>query len=644
MPIQRPALSRALLIAALAVFPAAELWAQATATAVATTTPNLQMKEPELLALLRSDAPEADKALTCKYLAIHGSAAAVGDLAALLGNERLASWARIGLEAIPGPEADAALRKALETLSGRLLVGVINSLGVRRDAQAVGPLVKRLADPDAAVAAAAASALGRIATPEAGTALAGALAASGSPVARDAIAEACVVCAERLQAAGKRGEALALYDVVRLGDVSEQRKAEATRGAILVRGGDGIPLLVELLRSPVRRLANMGLFTARELGRGDRPDATLAAAVDLALLQEVAAGKNGGTAAERAALVIDVLAERNAGGSTAAVQSMLLESAASGPKSVRLAAVGALGRIGDAAVLAPLLAVAADPDPGFAIAAREAIAKLPGAAVDREIKDRLKTADTANLALLVGLVGDRRISAVAELVPLVGHGDAAVRSAAVKALGAVVDLPNLGVLIKQVVAAQGEADAAVARAALKEASVRMPDRDACAEQLAAAVTAGQGDTRIILLDTIGEVGGARALAALRTAAMSKEQSLEDAATRLLGKWMTADAAPVLLELAQPEAGCKFQTRALRGYIRIARQFVLPDGERAEMCRRALKVATDEVDQKAVLEILTRYPSAATLAVAEEAAARPGLEAEAKAAATAIKAKLPPTGR
>ena len=38
---------------------------------------------------------------------------------------------------IPGPAADEALRKATENLEGRLLVGVINSIGVRRDAEAV---------------------------------------------------------------------------------------------------------------------------------------------------------------------------------------------------------------------------------------------------------------------------------------------------------------------------------------------------------------------------------------------------------------------------------------------------------------------------------------------------------------------------
>jgi fructose-specific component phosphotransferase system IIB-like protein len=48
--------------------------------------------EAELIAVLRSDASEADKALVCKKLAIKGSAAAVGDLAKLLANERLASW------------------------------------------------------------------------------------------------------------------------------------------------------------------------------------------------------------------------------------------------------------------------------------------------------------------------------------------------------------------------------------------------------------------------------------------------------------------------------------------------------------------------------------------------------------------------
>src|SRR5262245_56126777 len=89
-------------------------------------------KEKELIAILRSDKPDAEKAIACKKLSVDGSKAAVPELAKLLASEQLASWARTALEAIPGPEADKALYDAVPKLQGRLLVGAINSLGVRR--------------------------------------------------------------------------------------------------------------------------------------------------------------------------------------------------------------------------------------------------------------------------------------------------------------------------------------------------------------------------------------------------------------------------------------------------------------------------------------------------------------------------------
>lgn len=46
---------------------------------------------------------------------------------------------------------DEALRDALGKLKGRLLVGVIASIGVRRDAKAVEPLAKMLGSPDVEV-------------------------------------------------------------------------------------------------------------------------------------------------------------------------------------------------------------------------------------------------------------------------------------------------------------------------------------------------------------------------------------------------------------------------------------------------------------------------------------------------------------
>jgi hypothetical protein len=94
-------------------------------------------KQHQLIGVLQSDAPPAEKAIACKQLAVYGDKEAVPALAPLLSDANLASWARIALEVIPGPAADEALRAAAGKLQGKLLVGVINSIGVRRDPKAV---------------------------------------------------------------------------------------------------------------------------------------------------------------------------------------------------------------------------------------------------------------------------------------------------------------------------------------------------------------------------------------------------------------------------------------------------------------------------------------------------------------------------
>src|SRR6266550_8515739 len=132
------------------------------ASASSKTTTSPTEKERELIAVLNSKAPPEEKAITCKRLAIYGAEQAVPALAPLLLDKDLASWARIALEAIPGPAADAALRAALPKLQGRLLVGTINSIGVRRDANAMSALIGKLKDKDTQVASAAAIALGKI--------------------------------------------------------------------------------------------------------------------------------------------------------------------------------------------------------------------------------------------------------------------------------------------------------------------------------------------------------------------------------------------------------------------------------------------------------------------------------------------------
>src|ERR1039458_8946390 len=174
-------------------------------------------KPRALIHVLESNAPPAEKAITCKQLAIYGNKDAVPALAPLLSDPHLASWARIALEAIPDPAATAALRRAMGRLQGKLLIGVINSIGVRRDPEAVSGLVKKLKDKDPDVASAAAVALGRIGGAKAAKALNQSLTVAPTAV-RPAIAEGCILCAEGFIAQGKPADAVKLYDAVRAAD------------------------------------------------------------------------------------------------------------------------------------------------------------------------------------------------------------------------------------------------------------------------------------------------------------------------------------------------------------------------------------------------------------------------------------------
>lgn len=581
--------------------------------------------ETQQLSILRSEAPPGEKAVACKRLAIDGTYHSVPDLARLLGDPQLASWARIALEAIPGPEADEALRTAAGELQGLLLTGAINSIAVRRDPRAVETLVPRLGDADPEVAAAAAVALGHIGTPQAAAALRKSLTLDPAPV-RSAVALGCVLCAEARYAGGDSPAAIEIYDEVRAADVPRQRVLEATRGAILARKSAGIPLLVEQLRSPDEARMRLALAVAREFPGPE---------VDVALSEELA-----DAAPERAALIVQAMADRP----ETVVRPALLEAAQSGSTPVRLAALDALGRVGDVNSLPALLEAAGESDAEIARAARSALARVPGADIDARIVELLPAAQGSRYPLLIELVGMRRIRHTPALIEALDHSDPAVRAAALEALGATIAPPELSLLVKHVVSPAHGGDRAAAERALRAAAVRMPDPEACAAELVAALDlAPSTEAQRALLETLAAVGGARALAALGTAAAGGDPQLQDVASRALGEWMSDDAAPVLLDLARGAPDDRIRSRALRGYLRIARQFDLPVERRVAMCRDAYGAARQTSERRLVLDVLQRYATPESLQAALEAMRTADVKDDATKTALIVAQKLAAQG-
>jgi HEAT repeat protein len=514
-------------------------------------------QESALIQILKSDAPPGEKALTCKKLAIYGTEKAVPALAPLLADERFASWARIALEAIPGSAPDQALREAAGKLHGKLLVGVINSIGVRRDAKAAGILIRKLNDRDMEVASAAAVSLGKIGDMQAANGLRRALGKVSEPV-RAAIAEGCVRCAEHLLADGKTSEAIKLYDTVRLAKLPKERILEGLRGAILARGPGGIPLLLAQLSSNDRDSFNLGLRVAREL---PGPQATAA----------VAAAFSDATP-ERQPLLLLALADR---GDTAAM-AVVTEAAKSGDKNVRLVAIESLDRAGDPSTLPVLLKDATDNDPDIAQPSLAAVVRLPGGDVDADLLDRLKNSSGRMRQTLIAVAGKRGIEkALPLIVRSVGDPDADIRAAAIQALTALGGDNEVAELAQALEKSENSGESAHIESVLVTLSARSGAK--CVPALRTLMQSAEPEKRKAALPALAAAGGSDALAVVASATDDKDPSVQEEAVRTLSTWPNAwpeDEAVTgpLLHTAKTDSNSSHEILALRGYL----QFLLGD--------------------------------------------------------------------
>ena len=573
-------------------------------------------KARQALSVLQSGAPEG-KALACKRLAVYGQADAVPALAALLTDQHLASWARIALEAIPGPAADEALRNAVGKLNGKLLVGTINSIGFRRDPKAVSVLAAKLKDGDAEVASAAAVALGHIGGDPAAKVLQKSLTGAPAGVC-SAAAQGCILCAEQFLAKKQFSKATRLYDVVRKADLPKQRTLEATRGTILARQANGLPLLLETLRSPDKSVFGIGLSVARELpGR----------AVTHALSAEL-----GKTAPDRQPALLLALVDRN----DPAVIPVVLATAKGGAKNSRLIAIEALARMGNATCVPVLLDVVVEDDADLVSAAKTALAALPNKEVDAQLTARLRQASGNNRRALIELAGQRQVAvAMPELTKAAGESDVAIRAAGLKALGETAGAADLGALTDLLAKAKSDEEVSAVQEALESACARITDKAACANKLLPCLSSSATPAKCALLRVLVVVGTANALEAVRTSIASNDAKVRDAAVRTLADWQEAPALPALLEIFRNTQDDSHRFLALRGCVRLLESSTQPASEKVKTFSDLLARTERADDRKVILSGLANVADPAALKLVEPLLSNADVQAEAELAVLKI---------
>jgi HEAT repeat protein len=559
----------------------------------------------KLTGLLSSDATVEARQVACRQLSLIGSGAEASRLAMLLEDKDLGYFARQALERIPAPEAEAALLSALGFNTGEVRVGIINSLAARRSREAVPELSKLAGDSDAATAGACFDALGRIGGEHAAATL---LAAEGKIPAplKPRLSVALLICVEGMVGAVQTQQASAILEKLTGPEQLPFIRMAAFAAHIKALGEKGAEMVIAALSGDDEVLQKAAIRALRSTAQ----PASLAYAV---------AGRIERLPVSSRVQAIVWLGECR----DPAAQSALIKAASSSVPAVRQAALTALGLAGNASAIRTLTGIAAEGSDEDKRLVAESLVRLRGSDVDSAIIAALKVAPLAEQRELIrGLEVRQTKAAVPALFELAGGKEAAIRHAAIAAVGKLGDAAACAGLIRLMQANPQDTVSSMAEICRREAT---------AEPMLTALATVAPPGKAALLEALGSMGGAQALAAVRAELKAEDAEVRVAAVRALANW--PDAAPLddLAALASTTTDARSKALALRGVAHLAPLAKDRPREAVNIITGAMKTGGAPSEQKALLAALGEIPDAAALKALHASLNDPALASEAKAA-------------
>ncbi len=548
------------------------------------------LNETALIAVLKSDAGWLEKQAACRDLRRTGTAKSIPVLAALLLDEELSHMVRYALEPMPYPEVDQALRDALAETTGMPKVGVIISIGARRDVHAVALLVPLLKGTEMDVARAAAGALGRIATPEAIKALFDFRSAVPRAV-RPALAEGLLTAGQRFVQDGKGHLAAPVYQNLLESSWPMHVRMGAFRGLVYAQPNRAQDRLIKALGGNVPLFRDMA---AQIIAETTGADATKLYADALPKLPT-----------DGQAALLRGLADRKDPSARPAVAKAIHSS----DKQVKLAAVKALGVIGSAVDVATLAELLVSDDDDIAHAAKAGLTTMQGEGVNSAIAAAVPNVAPASRVHLLELLANRKAEqAVPMAVNSLKDTNVSVRIEALRTLTVLGGEEQAPVVVAALKKAVDSSERAAAEKALGAICSR------CGDNMLPVVLDGMNganlESRIVLLGALGRIGGSKAIKPVLAALNDSNEQINDEAVRVLSNWSTLEAVPYLLELAQSDKLSR-HVLGLRGYIRLVRTEPSTK-KKTRMLTKAMTLAKRPSEMKLVMAALGTLPTEQSL--------------------------------
>jgi HEAT repeat protein len=556
-----------------------------------------EMVDPLIAVLNSPTATRIEKSDALRKLQVAGTKETIPVIAKYLTDPELSHMARYALEPLKDPSVDEAFRNALGSVKGPHLVGIIMSIGERRDAQSVQPLAALLKNSDKDVVRATALSLGKIGNAAAVTALTGALNASAAN--RAELSEGLFLCAEALAGQGQDAAAIAIYDQVLKLDAATTPvgvRQEALRGTIIARKADGIKLLQQYLQSTDYPLFIAATRTSLEM---------TASGVTPALTDALSKRSENNDKI----LLIGIIGARKDAAAVPAILTLVKDEKVDA--AVRLAAIKILTQVPSAASVPVLTGLMSNSSSDISSAARTAIISMPGKETDDAVLAMLKGSQPAERVVGIELTASRSIkTALPELIRLAGSDtDAKVRQAALKASGSLGGTENLSGLLEVVIKASPEdMDAAVA--AITTILPGVTDKTVFAKELITRLGQSQATQKGAILRILGVTGGAESLSAIQAAISDTNPQVHTAALTALSEWPDFDAAKSLVDIAaNPNSTLADHVVAIRGAVRLIRDIsTAPMADRVSLCLTAYNSTRRDEDKTQVISAMANLRS------------------------------------
>jgi HEAT repeat protein len=615
--------------------------------------------ETRLLQFLQSKATPSGKEVAYRGLSLVGTSASVPVLAPLLTRVETAEMARYALAAIPGPEADEALRKSLgQAPNEQIRIGIIGSLGHRKDAKSVPALAALISPSNVELTGALLAALANIADQPSLDALA-AVHSKASAQLRDLAAEAYVACADQFRARGERATAVSVYRQMIEPGEPPMTRIRALAGLTGADGKGALPYLTAAIESGDSQMQTVAIRLLNGIPGQDITQALMAEAPKVPPFAQVH--------------LLTALAYRG----DVSARPAILAALKSNVPEVRAAALAGLGKLGDeSSVMALAEAAAAGKEPEQS-AARRSLSELRGSGIDRAITAGIGSSSGKVRAELILAAGERvSLGAADALVLVAQETDPEGRREALRALrnvgGSGQAQPLLDLLVRASTASERR-DATQTLAMVLRRSPSPP----IGAVISAYRNASAINARLSLIEVLGQTSSDEALPILRSSLNDTDPQIARAAVLALSGWDTpaplmdlfnlAKGGPRIIPTDQPEpavtgpggpgrgpaaagpgggrgaaapATNNLQVLALRGVLKL---LLVPSqrsvSESGSMLAESMHLAGQPAEKINILAMLPYFPSKESLGVAQAAVLDPAVANEAKVAVAQLQEAL-----